>query len=200
MKEEVHHITAPTRKRVLLDTGVLISFFGRENDKERTDKAKKLILYLQEQNFEILYSQRTQNELMKKPSLTCTEFLTRTEFLKKCTLARYYSGNENWEEIDCPWENIYSPWNGSKEESEIAARIEIWLKKEKDLYDRGILLDAILNGCSYFIHENPKDFDKISIEFWKEFKLSNINLLKVDEKEIDKIFNTKDLVEMVTKD
>ena len=194
MKEEVHHITAPTRKRVLLDTGVLISFFGRENDKERTDKAKKLILYLQEQNFEILYSQRTLNELMIHPSQT------RTEFLNQCTLAKYYIGNEKWNEIVGTWENIYSLWNGSNEESETAEKINIWLKKERDLIDRGILLDAIFNDCSYFIHENPKDFDKISIEFLKEFRLSNINLLKVDEKEIDKIFNTKDLVEMVTKD
>lgn len=194
MKEEVHHITAPTRKRVLLDTGVLISYFGREEDKERTDKAEKLILYLQEQKFEILYSQRTENELMKKPSQI------RTEFLKKFTRARYYWGNEKWEEVDGTWENICSTWNGSNEESEIAEKIESWLNKERDLRDRGILLDAIFNDCNYFVHENPKDFDKISIEFLKEFRLSNINLLKVDEKEIDKIFNTKDLVEMVTKD
>ena len=125
MKEEVHHITAPTQKRVLLDTGVFISYFGRATEPEREIKAKRLIEYSKGKNFEILYSQRTQNELMRKPSQT------RTEFLKKCTLAKYYSGNEKWEEGDGTWENMFSPWNGSKEESETAEKIKNWLKKKE---------------------------------------------------------------------
>ena len=172
-------------KRVLLDTGVIISYCGRHEDSFRETKAQKLIEYLKANSFDIFYSQRTQNELKVKPSEV------REKFLSECKLAAYYIGNETCDKIEGTWENIGSLWdNESDGEFGLSERINIWLKKERDLQDRGILLDAIKNGCVYFIHENPKDYSKIPTDLFDDFDLKCVNLLNIDIKDFDSIFNT----------
>lgn len=157
-------------KKAILDTGVIISLIDRE-DPDRRKLAKSVYEFLKSNGVQILYSQRTKNELLKKPSEQ------RLDFLKNHEMSPYFLGNENWEQIEGTWENIASSWNTSEEETEIYNRLNSWLKKEKDLQDRGILLDAVYSGCSYFIHENPRDFKKIAPEFWNEFKIIEFDLI-----------------------
>jgi predicted nucleic acid-binding protein len=168
-------------KKVILDTGVWISYFGREENKQRTEMAKNLFKILSDSSFEILFSQRTENELNQKPSLE------RQTFLKKFDRATYYKGNETWNQIQGTWENIGSLWESSEVETTTAIKIKNWLKREKDIEDRGILLDAVFNGCKFFIHENPNDFNKISLDFWEEFDIQNINLLEIEFEELEKL-------------
>ena len=170
-------------KKVLLDTGVIISFCGRSGFFERETTAKELINYLKSNNFEIFYSQRTLNELNKKPSIQ------RNVILSQLKLAGYYYGNETIDQIEGAWGNISSLWNNSVNgELELANRVKGWLTKEKDLRDRGILLDAIMNQCSFFVHENPNDFSKIPAAFLKEFDLRCINLLICQKTSFPQLF------------
>jgi hypothetical protein len=104
-------------------------------------------------------------------------------------MAKYYVGNETWDQIDGTWENIFSLWdNDSDGEFQISEKINSWLNKNRDLKDRGILLDAIRNQCRYFIHENPKDYNKIPHEFFIEFNLVCIDLLSVEIAEFTTLF------------
>ena len=161
--------------KVLLDTGVFISYFGRANEPQRVTKARGLMNYFRNKDIDILYSQRTQNELNVIPSET------RTEFLNNCIMAEYFFGNETIDQIEGTSENIGSlSDNDSDGEYGISERINTWLIKDRDLRDRGILLDAIKNKCNFFIHENPKDYKKVPIELYREFNLKCINLLELE--------------------
>ncbi len=168
-------------KKAILDTGVWISYFGREENVQRTKMARNLFKILSDSSFEILFSQRTENELNQKPSLE------RQTFLKNFNRATYNKGDETWNQIQGTWENIGSLWESSEVETTTAIKIKNWLKREKDIEDRGILLDAVFNGCKFFIHENPKDFNKINLDFWEEFDIQNINLLEIEFEELEKL-------------
>ncbi len=161
-------------KRVLLDTGVLISAIDREDVPERMQRAQELISYLRLHKFQIFYSQRTERELL------VTNVEARKRFLETLSLAKYYIGYETWDQISGTWENIGSTWNQEGGEMELSIQLKSWLKRERDLKDRGILLDAIFNGCTMFVHENPKDFGKIPSDFLNEFKINCVNLLELD--------------------
>jgi len=162
-------------KKVLLDTGVFISYCGRLNSPERENKVRSLFDYLLIGNFEILYSQRTENELKRHFSEE------RRQLLQKCTLASYHFGSEPWDQIEGKIENIGSIINNDSDgEFQLHKRLNTFLKNKKDFRDKGILLDAIQNKCNFFIHENPNDFKKIPIELFKEFNIKCINLLEIN--------------------
>jgi hypothetical protein len=169
--------------KILLDTGVFISYFGRSNEPEREVKARLLIDFFINLDFDIYYSQRTQYELNVEPSEI------RNEFLNKCILANYYFGNETVDQIEGTSENIGSLINNDSDgEFDLAEGISNWLLKLRDIRDRGILLDAIKSECKFFIHENPKDFNKIPTEFFKEYGLICINLLELEIYDFEKTF------------
>lgn len=162
--------------RFLLDTGVFISYFGRENEFRRTDIAKYLIDHIHSIGGIIFYSQRTYNELRKK------DWGQREQFLEKCTLGSYHFGNETFGEIEGTWENIGSRLNNDSDgEYQLSEQLNQYLRKDRDIRDRGILLDAIKNECQYFIHENPNDFDRVPQEITDDFNLIVLNLLNIDK-------------------
>lgn len=157
-------------KRALLDTGVIISLIDRE-DPYRQKNAREIFNLLEFSDVEVVYSERTKNELLQRPSEE------RVTFLNKYRMGKYFIGLETWDKIEGTWENIQSEWNGQDKETEIYRKLMTWLKKDRDLQDRGILLDAIANDCQMFIHENPKDFKKIPDEFWAEFNIVELDLI-----------------------
>ena len=166
--------------KALFDTGVIISLCDRE-DKERKTKASHLYGILKKNGFEVCFSERSKNELLIKPSES------RIHFLEIHPMVSYFIGNETWDQIEGSWENLSSDWNTSDIESEIHERIGNWLRRNRDLQDKGILLDAILNKCKLFVHENPKDYNRVPYEFWSEFGLVEIDLLNDP---IEKILKT----------
>lgn len=167
--------------KFFLDTGVFISYFGRKSDSTRTINAKLLIDHIDDISGEILYSQRTYHELKKH------EWKKRKTFLKQCTLSSYHYGNESFNEIDGTFDNIGSIWNNDKgDEYKLSNELFKYMSKYRELHDRGILLDAIMNNCNYFIHENPNDFNLIPKEITNQFNLIVIDLIKVG-KDVTKI-------------
>ena len=161
----------------MLDTGVIISLIDRQ-DQKRKEFAKSIYTFLISENIKIVYSQRTKNELQRKPSKDRLDFLSNHE------MTSYFLGNEKWEQIEGTCENIASLWNINKKETQLYNRLNKWLRKNRDLQDRGILLDAVFNNCRYFIHENPNDFKKVPIDFWEEFKIVEIDLINNSIEEI----------------
>lgn len=161
--------------RLLLDTGVFISYFGRPENSFRTEKARVLIRHINQIQGEILYSQRTLYELKER------DWASREEFINQCTLASYHFGNETIEKIEGTWENIGSLFNNDADgEFQLSEELNLYLIKERDTRDRGILLDAIKNECDYFIHENPRDFNRVPKEMKRKFKIIVINLLALE--------------------
>ncbi len=188
-------------KTAVLDTGVIISLIDRR-DETKMANAKALYKILVEKNVRVVYSQRTKYELIEDPRIEARiksgeiNFRAREEFLQNHTMLPYYVGNETWGQCIGTWDNIGSLWGGGLKpspdsiETEVTThnRIQSYLKKQKDLKDQGILLDAVFSKCDYFIHENPKDFGKISDEFWREFKLKEINHLSMSAEELILLF------------
>lgn len=168
--------------KILLDTGVFISYFDRPEDKSREEKARKLIDHIKHKlQGEIVYSQRTFHELKNK------NWNRRKKFLEDCQMSKYYIGNETYDKIEGTWENIGSLFNNDSDgEFQISEKLIKFLSKDRDFRDRGILLDALKNNCDYFIHENPKDFNKIPIALIENYSLKIINLLEIDYDDIEK--------------
>lgn len=169
------------KQKFLLDTGVWISYFGRVGFPERTTKAKQLFDLFNGLSHEVLFSYRTENELKK------WQWNERKPILELYNRATYYVGEETMGQIQGHWNNIGSTWELSALESETAIKIKKWLNKDRDLNDRGILLDAVFNGCSFFMHENPNDYDKIDPHFWIDFNIVNVDLLSISMGELIEI-------------
>lgn len=168
-------------KTALLDSSVIVSLIDR-NDQDRSPSAQKLFRLLKERNIKVVYSQRTKYELLN------IETPQRIHFIEENEMLPCYIGNDVWGECFCTWDNIKSTWNFDETESLIHSQIQSYIKKNDSFMDRGILLDAIFSRCDFFIHENPSDFGKIPTNFWDEFDIYEIDLLKLDLDEIELIF------------
>lgn len=166
--------------RLLLDTGVFISYFGRSESKLRTEKARALIRHIDNTKGEILYSQRTFYELKER------DWEKRKKFISQCKLASYHFGNETISQIEGTIENIGSICNNYADgEFQLSEKLNQYLLRERDIRDRGILLDAVKNECNFFIHEKPNDFDRVPVKTLKKFGVKIINLLELELQNIE---------------
>jgi len=145
--------------KILLDTSVWMSYLGRcrEKSSHRIEKAKNILDLLNANTDKIMicYSERTKRELSNYSS----ESVLETYYLLPSHIL-----NQNWEETEENYDNIGTK-HGDEEEYELGKRIEDILpdkKKKLNRNDRGIVGDAIHEGCQIIIHENPKDFDRFA--------------------------------------
>ncbi len=159
--------------KIMFDTNVLFSAFGRKNDKDGSlyELANKVIEKCDELGLKKCISERTICEFENGWKVKNSEDRIEKEksLLEKFTILPYHYGDETWDKIDGKFENIRSPWN-NEEEYKIAAELNKKLPGEKNKRDRGILLDAIINKCSYVINENWVHFDKMS-EIAKSYRV-----------------------------
>jgi hypothetical protein len=144
-------------KRVLVDTSVLVSAYGRRQHEPRGEEARRLIEYLQSnpQRFELCLSPRTAAEWRD----------TLPASLAYTTLP-YHWLDETWEQIEATWEQIGSRW-GDPGEADLANKLANALPdypRRSNIRDRGIAGDAGQGGCAYLIHENPSDFERLATE------------------------------------
>jgi len=152
--------------KVLFDTSVLFSALGRNNDKNlnRYKFANNVIEKCDNLNYTKCVSERTVQEFeygWNNGNLSDDRIEKEKYFLKEYEVQRYHHGDETWDKIHCKWGNNGSLWN-NKEERKIAGELNKKLPGERNRYDRGILLDAVQNGCQYVINENWNDFYKMS--------------------------------------
>lgn len=88
------------KQRLLLDTGVWISYFGNRLSKEnkRIDLAKKIINFCLSNKIELFYCPYVENELLKG------KYANRVQNIKKMKkIAKKlpgHIGNDAWEKID----------------------------------------------------------------------------------------------------
>jgi hypothetical protein len=162
-------------KKVLIDTGVWISYFDDRRAKnypelqlkykERHLKAQKVIKYLTDNKFTLCYMHYIEKELTKHP--THNRKVALRKIKKIATEIEAYFGNDCWEKIDIPWEKLGSPWDNDEE-----ARINDILDKQlpdksrkSNREDRKIALAFLQEpGVIALLHENPKDFKKINLQ------------------------------------
>ncbi len=159
--------------KVLLDTSVWISSFrprpvSSDPNNIRHPRAKNIIQYLVDNNYEICYSERSRIELAKD---------TKRDVLNDFTMLGSHDLNFTWEEQDTLWENSKSIW-GDESEVVFGDKLERLLPNKKNLYDRGIFGDAVKEKCQIIIHEDG-NFDRLEVESITN-DILQINLLNID--------------------
>ena len=162
--------------RVLIDTGVWMSYSGKFRDAEqhRIERAKSVIDYLHEHKdlFEICYSERTERELKKYEIY---------DMPLNASLLPSHIADQTWGETEEIWNNIGTTW-GDEEEIKLGKEIQSKLPnktKKINRNDRGIFADAIQEGCRVLIHENPRDYNELTEEAEK-YGVVLIDLINTD--------------------
>jgi len=163
--------------KIVIDTSVWMSYCGkfRESDSNRIVKAKELINFLDRNTDKIVtcYSERTKRELLKYSS---------ESVLGKYYLLPSHILNQNWEETEENWNNIETKW-GDEKEVELGNNISKKLPDKKNKLnrnDRGIIGDAIQEGCQILIHENPKDFNRF-LDFSENLIIFDLLSISVED-------------------
>ncbi len=153
-------------KRLLLDTGVWISYFGtrQRSEQERIDTARKIIDYCLKENFKLFYSPYVENELNLGNSLNRSKNI---EVMRKIAdKLPAHTGNDTWDQIDVTYEDWGSKWN-NVEEVKLGNKLQEQLpdkKNKSNRIDRNTVVTAINQKIDIILHENPRDFDKIDVK------------------------------------
>jgi len=162
--------------KVLIDTSVWISYFGRKPDNEKNNKRSKLasevIKYCQKNKIDLFFCAYIESELKNEKNI---------ESMKKISKkVSTHFGNDFWDENDVNWEECGSKW-GDKEEGVWADELKSQLpdkKKKSNRVDRNIVLTAIQQNINIILHENPKDFNRLSDDRIQIIDLCKLNSLE----------------------
>jgi hypothetical protein len=164
--------------KAVFDTSVIISLIDRTGDLGRMSLAKKVYDLLINKGVEVVYNQTIKIELMKKTSPW------RIHFLENHNKIKYYPGNKTTDKIEETWYDYSFEWN--YDDPVIQNRIQEYLNSNKQIRDSDILLDAISNGCKFFIHENPKDYNRVQ-GLWEKYDIINLDLCQLKYAEVEAI-------------
>jgi len=159
-------------KKILLDTSVLTSAFGnRANAPDRARRARAVLDFLEgSDEFTVCYSERTSTELSRP-----------MHELERFEMVQYHWLNETIGQLDGVIENIGSRF-GDTRETQLAESLSSALpdkRKKLNRRDRGIFGDAMYAGCSFLLHENPADFNRL-VDEGRQHGLVVLNLLDLE--------------------
>lgn len=161
----------------VFDSSVLINLIEKEHS-EFGLKANHVYHFLKRNKVEIVYTNDVKIEVLRKSTEKMNEFLNSHRQIP------YFVGIRSWDEIEATWDDLGSVFNDNGEE-----HIDIikYLKRTERSLDDGILNDAICYGVDIFVHFNSKDFKRIPNDFWKKYRVLNMDLksLSIEEIEIE---------------
>lgn len=143
-------------KKILIDTGVWMSYFGqrRADEYKKVEKAKELFNHLDasKSNYNVWYSERNWQEL---------ECADSRRALAKYSMLPSHILSQKFEKTPEIIDNIGTKM-GNHKELDLEMEILEILPGEKQYRDRLIYADAILENCDFLIHEDPKDFNLLT--------------------------------------
>jgi len=173
-----------SKKKILIETSVWVSYFGDRNIENncRIKTAREVISFCLKEEHELLYCHYVLRELQNYEGSKRKKDIEELKNIAKELPSNI--GAEPCNKIEVPWDKIGSVWNNN-EENKQEKRIEASLpdkNNKSNKNDRKILLTAHQQGVNILLHENPKDFKKIKLD-----NIQIINLLEV--KTVDEFRN-----------
>ncbi len=172
-----------SKTRILLDTGVWISFFGRTDPKltKRTELAREVIRHCQSKGYQLFYCPQVELELSR--GTNGADNIAQMKIIAEAVDG--HTGNETWDQIDAvTWDTWGTKW-GDTEEHELGETLEAQLpdkSKKSNKNDRSIVVTAKHENIKIILHENPKDFDKLDVDEVSLIDLTSIqNIDELDQ-------------------
>jgi hypothetical protein len=153
-------------KRLLLDTGVWISYFGnrKQSEQKRIDTARNIINYCLREKIKLFYCPYVENELNLGHNLNKAKNIE--EMKKIADKLPAHIGNDTWDQIDVKFEDWGSKWNND-EEVKLGNELQKQLpnkKNKSNRVDRNMVVTAVNQKINIILHENPKDYNKIDVK------------------------------------
>lgn len=150
--------------KVMPDTSTWVSYFGdRTRTFEREDLARKIITRCHEcENLQLVYCSIIIHELSQLDTKERNEQIAKMRQI--AVEIGTHTGTATWGQLDhVTWDQWASPW-GDDDEHILGTDLQNQLPdtmRRNNLRDRNLIITANREGVSFFIHENPKDFNNI---------------------------------------